>query len=142
MTVRLGQIMHVNPNYYDEYEKRHSDLPVKFPEMKKALKEAGAHNYSIYLDKKTGTLFAYLEVDDMDKYKAIAEMDACKEWWAYMAPLMDTNPDKSPVTFDLPEVFHLDQEEKIMVKEQEVKSAYEVAKERYAEIGVDTEKSY
>ena len=44
----------------------------------------------------------------MDKYKAIAEMDACKEWWAYMAPLMDTNPDKSPVTFDLPEVFHLD----------------------------------
>lgn len=21
MTVRLGQIMHVNPNYYDEYEK-------------------------------------------------------------------------------------------------------------------------
>lgn len=108
MTVRLGQIMHVNPNYYDEYEKRHSDLPVKFPEMKKALKEAGAHNYSIYLDKKTGTLFAYLEVDDMDKYKAIAEMDACKEWWAYMAPLMDTDPDKSPVTFDLPEVFHLD----------------------------------
>ena len=59
-------------------------------------------------DRKTGTLFAYLEVDDMDKYKAIAEMDACKEWWAYMAPLMDTNPDKSPVTFDLPEVFHLD----------------------------------
>ena len=29
-----------------------------------------------------------------------------------------------------------------MFKEQEVKSAYEVAKERYAEIGVDTEKSY
>ena len=28
-----------------------------------------------------------------------------------------------------------------MVKEQEVKSAYEVAKERYAEIGVDTEKA-
>ena len=28
-----------------------------------------------------------------------------------------------------------------MVKEQEVKSAYEGAKERYAEIGVDTEKA-
>lgn len=44
MTVRLGQMMHVNPNYFDEYEKRHRSLPTKFPQMKKALKEAGAHN--------------------------------------------------------------------------------------------------
>lgn len=108
MTVRLGQMMHVNPNYFDEYEKRHRSLPTKFPQMKKALKEAGAHNYSIYLDKKTGTLFAYLEVDDIEKYKAIAKTEGCKEWWHYMAKLMDVNPDESPVTYDLHEVFHMD----------------------------------
>ena len=108
MTVRMGQIMHVNPNYFDEYEKRHNNLPTKFPQMRQALKDAGAHNYSIYLDRKTGTLFAYLEVDDVDKYNAIAKTKGCKEWWAYMEPLMDTNPVKSPVCYDLHEVFHLD----------------------------------
>lgn len=103
--VRMGQLMHVNADAYEEYEKRHNNL---FPEMREALKEAGAHNYSIFLDKRTGNLFAYLEVDDVEKYNAIAEMDACKKWWAYMEPIMDTNPDKSPIVFDLKEVFHLD----------------------------------
>lgn len=104
MTVRLGQLMHVYPDQYAEYEKRHNNL---FPEMRQALKAAGAHNYSIFLDKATGNLFAYLEVDDLDKYNQISESEACKKWWAYMEPIMDTNPDQSPVTTDLHEVFHL-----------------------------------
>lgn len=105
MTVRMGQLMHVYPDQYEEYERRHNNL---FPEMRQALKEAGAHNYSIYLDKKTGNLFAYLEVDDIEKYNQISESEACKKWWAYMESIMDTNPDQSPVTIDLHEVFHLD----------------------------------
>ncbi len=105
MTVRMAQLMHVYPDQYEEYERRHNNL---FPEMRKALKEAGAHNYSIYLDKRTGNLFAYLEVDDVDKYNEISQTPACKKWWEYMEPLMDTNPDNSPVTIDLHEVFHLD----------------------------------
>ncbi|KJY48337.1 L-rhamnose mutarotase [Bombilactobacillus mellis] len=105
MTVRMAQLMHVYPDQYEEYERRHNNL---FPEMRQALKEAGAHNYSIYLDKRTGNLFAYLEVDDVDKYNEISQTPACKKWWEYMEPLMDTNPDNSPVTIDLHEVFHLD----------------------------------
>lgn len=101
----MGQLMHVYPDQYEEYERRHNNL---FPEMRQALKEAGAHNYSIYLDKKTGNLFAYLEVDDIEKYNQISESEACKKWWAYMESIMDTNPDQSPVTIDLHEVFHLD----------------------------------
>ena len=107
MTVRLAQLMHVYKGKYSEYERRHQSLPTKFPEMKKALQEAGAHNYSIYLDKSNGNLFAYLEVDNLKKYNQIAKTEACRKWWAYMAPIMDTNPDKSPVTKDLSEVFHL-----------------------------------
>ncbi|MDN2453711.1 L-rhamnose mutarotase [Lactobacillus sp. UCMA15818] len=105
MTVRMGQLMHVYRDMYEEYEKRHNNL---FPKMREALKDAGAHNYSIFLDKETGNLFAYLEVDDVEKYNAIAQSDDCKKWWAYMEPIMDTNEDKSPVTLDLHEVFHLD----------------------------------
>ena len=102
MTVRMAQLMHVYPDQYEEYERRHNNL---FPEMRKALKEAGAHNYSIYLDKRTGNLFAYLEVDDVDKYNEISQTPACKKWWEYMEPLMDTNPDKSPVTIDYTKYF-------------------------------------
>ncbi|KRM92167.1 hypothetical protein FC80_GL000352 [Liquorilactobacillus cacaonum DSM 21116] len=101
----MGQLMHVYRDKYEEYEKRHNNL---FPKMREALKDAGAHNYSIFLDKETGNLFAYLEVDDVEKYNAIAESEECKKWWAYMEPIMDTNEDKSPVTLDLHEVFHLD----------------------------------
>jgi len=102
---RIGQIMYLHHDAYAEYQKRHNNL---FPEMRQALKEAGAHNYSIFLNRETGQLFAYLEVDNVEKYDAIAKTDATKKWWAYMEPLMDTNPDKSPVTVDLDEVFHLD----------------------------------
>ncbi|EPC75458.1 L-rhamnose mutarotase [Lacticaseibacillus paracasei] len=102
---RIGQIMYVYPNKYDEYEKRHREL---WPEMKTTLKAYGATNYSIYLNKANGELFAYLEVADVAKYNEIANTDICKKWWDYMKPLMKTNPDNSPVAVDLHEVFHLD----------------------------------
>ena len=102
---RIGQVMYVYPDKYEEYQKRHREL---WPEMKAALKEYGATNYSIYLNKANGELFAYLEVPDVAKYNEIANTDICKKWWAYMEPLMKTNPDNSPVADDLHEVFHLD----------------------------------
>ncbi|CAM3088819.1 L-rhamnose mutarotase [Sporolactobacillus spathodeae] len=103
--IRIGQIMYLNKAYYAEYEERHANL---WPEMKKELKDHGATNYSIFLNKENGELFAYLEVLDEEKYKEIANTDICKKWWGYMKPLMKTNPDNSPVAIDLKEVFHLD----------------------------------
>jgi L-rhamnose mutarotase len=37
-----------------------------------------------------------------------ANTDICKKWWEFMAPIMETNPDNSPVSIDLQNVFHLD----------------------------------
>lgn len=102
---RIAQIMYLNKESYAEYEQRHREL---WTEMKKALKEYGANNYSIYLNKKNGELFAYLEVLDIEKYNEIANTDICKKWWEYMEPLMSTNADNSPITLNLKEVFHLD----------------------------------
>ena len=31
-----------------------------------------------------------------------------RKWWDYMADIMETNPDNSPVSIDLVPVFHLD----------------------------------
>lgn len=104
---RIAQIMFLNPGQADIYEKRHAQL---WPEMQKALNQYGAHNYSIFLERETGHLFAYIEVEDETQYKKISETEICQKWWHYMASLMKTNADESPVTVDLQEVFHLEEE--------------------------------
>lgn len=87
-----------------EYKKRHDEL---WPEMEQALKAHGASNYSIFLDPVTDILFAYLEVENKADYDRIAETEICKKWWAYMAPIMKSNEDNSPVSKDLTQVFYL-----------------------------------
>ena len=72
------------------------------------LKEHGVHNYSIFLNDKTNELFAYVEVESIEKWKQIANTPICKKWWDYMKDLMETNVDNSPKAVDLEEVFHLD----------------------------------
>lgn len=103
--IRKGSVMTVYKDKYEEYKRRHDEL---WPEMRTALKEHGAHNYSIFLEKSTGKLFAYVEVEDEEKYERIAETEICQKWWKYMEPLMETKEDKSPVSIELTEVFHLD----------------------------------
>ena len=88
-----------------EYEKRHNEL---WPEMIDMIHEYGGKNYNIFLDKETYTLFGYIEIESEERWAQTAQTDICKKWWAYMAPIMDTNPDNSPVSVDLKNVFHLD----------------------------------
>lgn len=71
--------------------------------------EYGGHNYSIYLDKETNVLYGYLEVEDewRDGQNPPIHRSTVK-WWDYMADIMETNEDNSPVCVDLSPVFHLD----------------------------------
>lgn len=101
---RKASIMIVYKEQFIEYKRRHDEL---WPEMEKELKAHGAHNYSIFLEKSTGQLFAYVEIENEEKWNQMAETDICQKWWAYMEPLMETNPDNSPVSTELTEVFHL-----------------------------------
>ncbi|MCM3041555.1 L-rhamnose mutarotase [Paenibacillus motobuensis] len=101
---RIALIMYLHPGNQFEYHKRHNQL---WPDMKLALKEHGASNYSIFLDQEANTLFAYLEVENKADFDKIAETDICKKWWAYMAPIMKSNPDNSPVAKNLKQVFYL-----------------------------------
>ena len=89
----------------EEYEKRHNAL---WPEMKEMIHEYGGHNYSIYLDKETNVLYGYLEVEDEEKWAKSADTPINRKWWDYMADIMETNEDNSPVCVDLSPVFHLD----------------------------------
>ena len=89
----------------EEYEKRHNEL---WPEMKEMIHAYGGKNYTIFLDKETNVLFGYIELESSKLWDESAETEVCKKWWTYMADIMETNQDNSPVTVDLHNVFHLD----------------------------------
>ena len=97
--------MHLYEGMAEEYERRHNLL---WPEMKDMIHEYGGHNYSIFLDSETNVLYGYIEIEDEDKWAESADTAINRKWWDYMADIMDTNPDNSPVSVDLKPVFHLD----------------------------------
>ena len=89
----------------EEYEKRHNAL---WQEMKDMIHEYGGKNYSIFLDKDTNVLFGYIEIESEERWNMSADTEICRKWWHFMADIMETNPDESPVSEDLKPVFHLD----------------------------------
>lgn len=72
------------------------------------IREHGGKNYSIFWDKETDILFGYIEIEDETKWAAGSNTAINRKWWDFMAPLMETNPDNSPVSMDLQLMFHLD----------------------------------
>jgi L-rhamnose mutarotase len=88
-----------------EYERRHNEL---WPEMIDMIHEHGGKNYSIFLDEETNVLFGYIEIEDPEKWNQSADTAINRKWWDYMADIMETNPDNSPIAKDLKPVFHLD----------------------------------
>lgn len=102
--IRKAFVMQVNPDAHAEYQRRHSPI---WPELEAELKAHGAHNYSIFLDEKRHLLFGFVEVESEARWNAIAETDVCQRWWKNMGDVMPSNPDYSPVSDDLKEVFYL-----------------------------------
>jgi L-rhamnose mutarotase len=103
--LRKAFVMTLKPGCEAEYEKRHNPI---WPELEKVLQAHGVTNYSIFLNRETGQLFAYTEIESEARWQAIAQTPVCRRWWAYMKELMLTNPDDSPAAVDLKEVFHIE----------------------------------
>ena len=100
-----GFKMKLYPGMKEEYERRHNAL---WPEMRDMIHEYGGKNYTIFLDEETDTLFGYIELESEEKWAESANTEICRKWWHFMADIMETNPDESPVSIDLTNVFHLD----------------------------------
>lgn len=96
--------MKLFPGFVAEYKKRHDNL---WPELKNLLKESGVRGYSIFLDEATLTLFGVMDVEDEGRLNTLPEHPVMKKWWAHMRDIMETNPDNSPVSVPLKEVFYL-----------------------------------
>src|SRR6266849_7568674 len=102
---RVAFIMRIKPGTEEEYRQRHRRV---WPELLADLKRAGCQNYSIYL---RGTeLFAYMEVDNFQRYlKIMAASRASERWEAQMSDIL-IRETATATGFPpaLEEVFHLD----------------------------------
>lgn len=88
----------------EEYRKRHDEI---WPELAELIRSTGVSDYSIFLDEETNTLFAIQKQSGEASSQDMGNHPVVKKWWAYMADIMETNPDHSPVTIPLEEVFYL-----------------------------------
>jgi L-rhamnose mutarotase len=102
---RSGFKMKLHPGFRDEYLRRHKEI---WPDLVRLLKENGVSNYSIFLDDETGTLFAYQEQAGERSSQDLGTTEIVQKWWKYMADIMETNPDNSPVTTPLEELFYME----------------------------------
>ncbi len=101
---RLAFKMHLKQGQKEEYIKRHNEI---WPELKQLLKDAGVSEYSIFLDEETNTLFAFQKVNGDGSSQDLGSTEIVKRWWDFMADIMEVNPDNSPVSVELEEVFYL-----------------------------------
>jgi len=105
VTIRKAFRMSVHAGQEAEYERRHNPI---WRELEDTLVRHGVRSYSIFLDPVTRDLFAYAEIDSEERWRAIADTEVCRRWWRHMKEIMPANPDESPVSSELREVFHIE----------------------------------
>ena len=54
------------------------------PSLSQLLREAGIHDYSIFLDEETLHLFAVLKLRDDNKRELLPQHPLMRRWWEYM----------------------------------------------------------
>ena len=94
----------LKPGNAAEYQRRHDAI---WPELAALLRAHGISDYSIFLDEETLTLFAVQKLDPSVSREQLPQHPVMRRWWDYMADIMETNPDHSPVVTDLEQVFYL-----------------------------------
>ena len=102
---RVAFTMKLKAGFETEYQRRHDEV---WPELVRELEAAGVQDYSIFLDPDSLTLFAVQKVKDHNTTADLPKARIVKKWWKYMADIMDTNDDNSPIVKNLREVFHMD----------------------------------
>lgn len=102
---RLAFKMQLKEGQKEEYKLRHQQI---WPELETLLKDAGIHEYSIFLDEETHILFAFQKLSGGGGSQDLGGTAIVKKWWDYMADLMQVNPDNSPLSVPLEELFYME----------------------------------
>ena len=105
--IRKAFLIYTQPGMAGEYQRRHNPI---WPDLRKALKEYGVCNYSIFLHNDSDFLFGYFEIDNEELFNKIGESEVCRRWWEYMTEVLVSESENSTKAKEdmLTEVFHLD----------------------------------
>jgi L-rhamnose mutarotase len=101
---RVAFKMYLKEGCKEEYERRHNEL---WPEVAELLKKAGISDYSIFLHEDSNVLFAVQSLRSEAGSQSLGHEQVIQEWWDFMSDIMEVNPDNSPVSEELKEVFYL-----------------------------------
>jgi L-rhamnose mutarotase len=101
---QLAFRMRLKPGMADAYKRRHDEI---WPQLSALLGEAGIRDYSIFLDEESGALFGVLRRTPGHGMDSLPQHPVMRRWWTYMADLMETNADQSPLSVPLLPMFHL-----------------------------------
>lgn len=63
---------------------------------------------SFLMKKQIFSMVIFIEIADPEFWAQSRKTETCWKWWEYVADIMETNPDTSPVSIPLSEIFHLD----------------------------------
>jgi L-rhamnose mutarotase len=99
--------LQTRPDRTEEYVRRHAEV---WPEMREALREAGWHNYSLFL-RPDGVVIGYVECEDFAAAQsAMAATEVNARWQGEMSRffvgLDGRPPDEGLLVLD--EIFNLD----------------------------------
>lgn len=101
---RVSFKMHLLPGNQLEYVARHNAI---WPELTELLLKTGVLEYYIYLDETNDDLFGIMKAIDGNTLSDLPNHPVMQKWWKYMSDIMETNPDNSPTSVPLKEVFCL-----------------------------------
>lgn len=96
--------MKLKHGYEEENKKRHDEI---WPDLSTLLHETGISDYNIFLDPETLILFAVMKINKDYGRISLENHPLMKRWRVFMADIMETNPDNSPVVKPLKQVFYL-----------------------------------
>ncbi len=103
--MRHAFVMQLKKGFEEEYQRRHQAI---WPQLKALLSESGIFDYSIFLEEESGRLFAFQRTEGEAGSQDLGSNPIVQQWWAYMADIMETNEDNSPISIPLREVFHME----------------------------------
>jgi L-rhamnose mutarotase len=101
---RVAFKMKLKPDFKQEYIQRHNEV---WPEIVELIKRSGISDYSIFLDEETNILFGVQKVNGEVSSQGLGSEEIQQKWWDYMSDIMEVNPDNSPISIPLEEVFYL-----------------------------------
>jgi L-rhamnose mutarotase len=100
---RVAFVMRLKPGAEESYRQKHAEI---WPEMLSTLRNYGIRNYSIFVHGLM--LYAYYETDDPLRVEQQREDPVVLRWWKMMEPYMEYNPDGTPWSEPIGELFHMD----------------------------------